>query len=360
MRGENKDLEFLKETLRLAKKGLGWTNPNPMVGAVIVKNGKIIAKGYHKKYGGAHAEVEALKNAKESVQGATMYVSLEPHGFQSTNTPPCTTAIIKAGIKKVVCCTLDPNKKVAGKGLEILKAAGVEVECGFLEEEAKKLNESFFTFHQKNRPFVVLKFASSLDGKIATASGDSKWITNDEARQYARQLRGQYQAIMVGANTVIKDNPNLGAGKNQKEPLRIILDAKLNIPLKGQIFRDNNVLILTTTQCGKVKKEKFVKKGVEVVQLPGVKISAKQIIQVLKEKKIISLFVEGGSGALTTFVDEKLVDKMFVFHAPIIVGGKDSISAINGKGVKTIKESLRLKNVSFKTFGDNFLVSGDV
>jgi len=356
-----KDLEFLKETLALAKNGLGWTNPNPMVGCVIVKNGKVIGTGYHKKYGGPHAEIEALNSAAESVVGATMYVSLEPCCHLWKNTPPCVPVVIAAGIKKVVCCTADPNTKVSGKGIKLLKKAGIEVECGFLQEEAKELNEVFFTFHQKERPFVVLKFASSLDGKIATANGDSKWITNEAARQFARQLRGHYQAIMVGANTVIKDNPNLGAdGKKQKDPLRIILDAKLKIPLDRQIFRDNNVLMLTTKQCDKVKKEKFIKKGIEVLQLSGSKISAKEILKVLKERKIISIFVEGGSETLGTFVDEKLVDKIFIFHAPIIVGGKGSLGAVGGKGVQYIKDALRFKNTQIKIFDDNILISANV
>lgn len=355
-----KELSFLKETFRLAKKGLGWTSPNPMVGCVIVKNGKIISKGYHKKYGGPHAEIEAFKNTKESVKGATLYVNLEPC-CHFGKTPPCTDAIIEAGIKKVICCTLDPNKKVAGKGVEKLKKAGIEVEYDFLQEEARELNEVFFTFHQKNRPFVVLKFASSLDGKIATANGDSKWITNDAARQYSRQLRGYYQAILVGANTVIKDNPNLGAENNkQKDPLRIILDAKLKIPLTGKIFRDNSVLVLTTNQCNKIKKEKFAKKGIEVQQLPGKKISAKSILQVLKDREIGSVFVEGGSEALGTFVDEKLVDRIFVFYAPIVVGGVKSIGAVGSRGVKFIKEALQFKKPKIIMFDDNILISAAV
>ncbi len=354
------DIKFLKETIRLAKNGSGWTSPNPMVGCVIVKKDKIISRGYHKKYGGLHAEIEAFNNAKESVEGGTLYVNLEPCCYYG-KTPPCTDAIIKSGIKKVVCCTLDPNKKVAGKGIKKLKKAGIKVEYGFLQEEAKELNEVFFTFHQKKRPFVALKFASSFDGKIATANGDSKWITNDVARKFARQLRGEYQAILVGANTIIKDNPHLGAdGKKQKDPLRIILDAKLKISLGRQIFRDKNVLILTTSQCDKIKKEKFIKEGFEVCELLGRKISAKTILQVLKDRNISSVFVEGGSEALGTFVDEKLVDRVFVFHSPIFVGGVRSIGAVGGKGVKYIKDALRFKKPKITMFEDNILISAVV
>lgn len=354
-----KDLGFLKKTISLAKRGLGRTSPNPMVGCVIVKNGEIIGKGYHKKYGGPHAEIEALNSAKESLKGATLYVNLEPC-CHFGKTPPCTDAIIKSGIKKVVCCTLDPNKKVAGKGFKKLKKTGIKVKHGFLQEESNELNEVFFTFHKKHRPFVVLKFASSFDGKIATANGDSKWITNEIARENARQLRGQYQAILVGANTVIKDNPHLGVGNNRQDPLRVILDAKLKIPLEGKIFRDKNVLILTTNQCDKLKKEKFIQKGVEVKQLPGRMISAKNILQVLKDRGIISLFIEGGSGALGTFVDEKLVDRVFVFHAPILVGGVNSIGAVGGKGVKNIKDALQFKKPKVIILGDNILISAAV
>jgi len=192
---------FIRQTLNLAKKGLGWTNPNPMVGAVIVKNNSMIGQGFHHKAGHPHAEIEALNNLTEDPTGATLYVNLEPCS-NFGRTPPCTEAIIKHGIKKVVCATPDPNPENRGKGILKLQKENIEVTVGVLKDEAKKLNETFFTFHEKKRPFVAIKFAASLDGKIATRTGDSKWITNEKARIYARNLRGQYQAVLVGINTV--------------------------------------------------------------------------------------------------------------------------------------------------------------
>ncbi|MBU1031668.1 bifunctional diaminohydroxyphosphoribosylaminopyrimidine deaminase/5-amino-6-(5-phosphoribosylamino)uracil reductase RibD [Patescibacteria group bacterium] len=328
----NQDIFFLKKTLDLAKKGMGWTNPNPMVGAVIVKNGKIIGKGFHHQVGQKHAEIEALLSCKENPKGATLYINLEPCIFFG-KTPPCTDAIIKAGIKRVFCCTLDPNPKVHSQGIKILQRAGILVEVGRLKSEARKLNEAFFTFHEKKRPFVALKFANSLDGKLATKTGDSKWITNDMARKYARSLRGQYQAVLVGINTVLKDNPHLGVRiKGRKDPIRIILGHKKQIPINSQVLRDNNILI----------------------------VSAKKILDllsILKEKEIISILVEGGGETLGEFIDAKVVDKVYAYHAPILIGGKNAVS-IGGKGAQTIKESLHLKNVSYKKFGDNILTVG--
>ena len=246
---------FIDETLVLAKKAIGLTNPNPMVGAVVVKRGRIIAKGYHRQAGLPHAEIEAFNAAKTSVKGATLYTNLEPCVHQG-KTPPCVDAIIQAGIKRVVCSISDPNPKVHGKGIAKLKQAGIIVSVGLKEKEARALNEAFFVFHEKKRPFIAIKFAGSLDGKIATHTGNSKWITNEPARLFARKLRGEYQAILVGINTVIRDNPHLGtrlAGK--KDPVRIILDSNLQIPLNSQVLRDNNVIIATTTHAPEEKKK---------------------------------------------------------------------------------------------------------
>ncbi len=319
----NNDIFFLKETLRLAKKGLSWTNPNPMVGALIVRNGHEIGQGFHHKAGHPHAEIEALNNATEDPKGATLYVNLEPcsnHG----RTPPCTEAIIKSGIKKVVCATLDPNPENHGKGILKLQEAGIDTIIGALENEARKLNEAFFTFHEKKRPFVTIKFAASLDGKMATGSGNSKWITNDSARRYARALRKQYQAVLVGINTVLLDNPHLGVRtKCKKDPLRIILGSKRQIPKNFQVLRDQNVLI----------------------------INPKNI------HEIISILVEGGGETLGSFIDSKIIDKVYAFHAPLIIGGENAIS-ISGKGADTIRNALKLKNISHKKFDDNLLTIG--
>lgn len=328
----DQDIIFLKQTLKLAKKGQGNTFPNPMVGAIIVKNGKVIGKGYHHKAGENHAEIEALLSCKEDPKGATLYLNLEPCTCFG-KTPPCTDTIIKTKIKKVICCTLDPNPKVNGTGQKILEKAGIEFKTVFLEQEARKLNEQFFTFHEKNRPFIALKFASSLDGKLATKTGDSKWITNDNARKHARSLRSKYQAVLVGVNTVLKDNPHLGVRvKGKKDPIRIILGRKEQIPANSHVLRDNNFLI----------------------------VSAKKIpdlLSILKEKEIISVLVEGGGQTLGEFIDAKVVDKVYAYHAPILIGGRNAVS-IGGVGGETIKESLQLKDVSYNKFGDNLLTTG--
>lgn len=329
----DEDVKFLRETLKLAKGGLGWTYPNPMVGAVVVKNGKVIGKGYHKKIGLAHAEIKALNDCKESPKGATLYVNLEPC-IHFGRTPPCVDSIIKSEIKRVVCCTLDPNPIVRGKGLAKLQQAGVETKVRILEAEAKKLNEVFFTFHRKNRPFIAIKFAASLDGKIATHTGDSKWITNEKARKFARNLRSQYQAILVGINTVLKDNPHLGVRmKGKKDPLRMIVGSRPQIPDHYSVLRDQNVLFINTK-------------------------TIKDLLSLLKEKEIISVLVEGGGKTLGKFVDAKIVDKIYAFHAPIIIGGEKAVSAIEGKGFKSISEAMRLNHISHKKFGDNYLTIG--
>jgi len=354
------DKKFILETLKLAEKGRGLTNPNPRVGAVIVKNGKIIARGYHQKFGGPHAEIEALKAAKQNVKGATMYVSLEPCCHHNKKTPPCTDAIIAAGIKKVVCAILDPNPEVSGQGLKQLKQTSIEaVVFDGLKKEAHAINEAFFTFHEKKRPFVVLKYACSLDGKIATHTHDSKWITNDQSREFARHLRGQYQAILVGVNTVIKDNPNLGCrNPKEKDPTRIILDGELQIPINSDVLRNKNVIVATLEGCDQKKKSALIKKGITVISFKGKQIKIKDLLSELTKKNIISVMVEGGSQAHGAFADEKLMDKVYVFIAPIIIGGREAVTAVGGQGVKNVKEALKLKNPEFKIFGNNIMVSG--
>lgn len=354
------DSGFLKEALKLARKGIGWTNPNPMVGAILVKDGKIIAKAYHKRVGLPHAEIEVLRAAKESVKGVTLYVNLEPCSHFG-RTPPCVSAIIHSGIGRVVCSTLDPNPKVHGKGVKALQKAGVEVTVGLLENEARILNEAFFTFHEKNRPFVAIKFAASLDGKIATRTGDSKWITNKQARAYARKLRSYYQAVLVGINTLITDNPHLGVRKKgRKNPLRIIIDSKLKIPVNSQVLRDSNVLIITTISSDREKAIELKKRNISLVMFDTETIPFNALLEELRKREIISVLVEGGGNTIGRFVDEKLVDKVYAFVAPILIGGEKSAGAVGGEGVKDIKDSMRLINLSFKHFGDNFLVIGSI
>ena len=252
----------------------------------------------------------------------------------------------------------DPHK-VARGGIEKLKRAGISVSVGGLAQEARDLNEAFFTFHEMHRPFVAIKFAASLDGKIATHTGDSKWITNVRARAYARALRGHYQAILVGINTVLHDDPHLGARiKSRLDPLRIILDSTLRIPLKSKVLRDENVLIFTTKRASAEKKRLLIGKGIEVVEM-GSRINVKTLMRELNKREIISVLVEGGGEVLGSFVDARCVDKVYAFHAPVLIGGETSKSAIGGRGTRIIGQALRLTNVTRKTFGDNPLIVGD-
>ncbi len=348
---------FIKEALRLAKKGLGWTNPNPMVGALIVKKGKIISKAYHKKAGLPHAEIEALNLAQKRAKGSTLYLNLEPC-CHFGKTPPCVPAIIKAGIKRVVCSSLDPNPKVNGKGMAELKKSGIETAVGILDKENRKLNEAFFTFHNEKRPFVALKYAATLDGKIATKTGESKWITNQEARLYAKKLRGYYQAVLVGINTILKDNPYLGVEpKDKKEPLRLILDPKLKIPLNSQVLRDNNVLLITTF-ANKEKLKELKKRGIPIISYRSKTFPLPALLDDLRKREIISILVEGGGETIGHFIDEGLVDKIYAFYSPMIIGGKEAINAVSGKGIKNLKSAIRFSNLSFRHFGDNFLLIG--
>ncbi len=355
-----KDIYFLKETLRLARKGMGRTNPNPMVGCVIVKGERIISKGYHKKAGQIHAEIDALNNSKLDTKNATLYVNLEPCSHFG-KTPPCVDAIIKAGIARVVCPFNDSNPRVQGNGIKILRDAGIQVVTGLLQEESMELNEAYFSFHLKKRPFIILKFAASLDGKIATRTHDSKWITNEEARRFARILRSNYQAVLAGINTIMTDDPHLDVRiKGKNEPLRIILDSFLKIPLNSNVLKDNNVLIATTIHADKEKKQELIKRNIPIIIFDSEKIPLKELLKELAKKEIISVFVEGGSRVLGSFVDEGLADKVHVFTAPILIGGLEAISAVSGKGAENISDVIKLRRVSHKYFGDNMLTTGYV
>ncbi len=347
----------MKQALKLARKGMGKTYPNPLVGAVIVKNDHIIGYGYHKKAGGPHAEIYAINSATKKLQGSTMYVNLEPHSYTG-KTLPCTKAIIATGITRVVCATMDPNPKVQGDGINQLRNAGIEVLTGILEAEACLLNEQFFTFHKNKRPFIAVKYAASLDGKLSTNNGNSKWITNDAARAYGRKLRSKYQAILVGINTVIADDPHLGTRQVYKsDPIRIIPDSELRIPINAQVLRDKNVLIATSSSAPAAKKKQLIAKGYNVVNFDGPRVPINKLMTKLYELNIISVLIEGGGETIGEFTDQKLIDKVYGFYAPILIGGKNSVS-IGGKGIANISEALQVARPRIKRFDDNFLIEG--
>ncbi|TSC86588.1 MAG: 2,5-diamino-6-hydroxy-4-(5-phosphoribosylamino)pyrimidine 1'-reductase [Parcubacteria group bacterium Gr01-1014_8] len=353
---DSTDERFMRETFRLAKKGVGWTNPNPMVGAVIVKNRKIVGKGYHRKLGLPHAEVEALSDAGTAARGAVLYTNLEPCSHFG-RTPPCANAIIQAGIRRVVCATRDPNAFARG-GVEKLRQAGIKVSTGILEKEARDLNEAFFTFHEKQRPFVALKFAASLDGKLATRRGDSKWITNERARAHARRLRGAYQAVLIGIETVIADDPHLGVRtRGLRDPLRIVLDSDLRISLSARVLRDSHVVIATTKNASARKRKQLTHRGIRVLTFSGGRISPEALFAALRKMNVISVLVEGGGAVLGSIIDADSADRIYVFYAPILIGGKRAV-VIGGRGADRISNALRVAQVSVHHFGDNILVTG--
>jgi diaminohydroxyphosphoribosylaminopyrimidine deaminase/5-amino-6-(5-phosphoribosylamino)uracil reductase len=258
-----------------------------------------------------------------------------------------------------VIATLDPNPLVSGDGIARLRQAGMSVSIGTLDEEAKVLNEAFFGFHEMHRPFIAIKFAASLDGKIATVNHDSKWITNEKARRYARALRSQYQAVLVGVNTVIDDDPHLGARISGKsDPLRIILDSTLRIPPKSQVLRDNNVLIITTKKAPEAKRKALIDQGIPLFIVPGNQIELSKVRKELVRREIISILVEGGGTVIGSFVDNRLVDKVYAFYGPLIIGGTDSVAAIGGQGAAAISQSLQLTNLTYKKIDDTTLIRG--
>lgn len=347
---KNIDEKFMKIALQEARKAKGYTHPNPAVGAVIVKNGKIIGKGYHKKAGMPHAEREAIKDAKSKgfdIAGSTMYVTLEPCCHYG-RTPPCTEAIIDSRIKRVVVATLDPNPQVAGKGVEILRKQGIQVETGILEKEARKLNEDFFVYIKEKRPFVHLKIAQTLDGKIATKTGSSKWITGEKARKFAHRLRKEATAVLVGVGTALADNPQLTVRNypSKKQPLRVLIDKYLQTPPDYKIF-DNNAktVVFVAEDIPEEQLKPFEsKENIQIIKLPlkEGRFDINDILRKLYELEVMHLLVEGGKSIVTEFITSGVYDKISLFIAPKLIG-EDGISAIGKLGIEDIQEALKLK-----------------
>ena len=365
-------VDYMEHALSLAELALGYTSPNPAVGAVIVKDGVVVGMGYTQPPGSAHAEIMALQQAGERANGATMYVILEPCCHQG-RTSPCTQAIIDAGISVVHASMLDPNPQVFGKGVKRLKEAGIQVHIGEYEEKAKEINESYIKFITTGIPFVIAKFAMSLDGKIATRNGDSKWISNDHARRYIHKIRHIVDAVMVGVNTVIIDNPQLSArgccsgrgGKIIMQPLRVIVDSKGRTPLVARVFKEpGKTIIAVTGPFDEGKTAQYKEVGAEVVEIPDKAksgmVNLEKLLEVLGQRHITSILVEGGSQLLGSLFDEGLIDKIIVFIAPIIIGGEKASTAVAGSGVEKISEAFRLQNVKVQNLEDNVLVSGYV
>lgn len=362
-RPENKEY-IMDNVLNLARRGEGQTNPNPLVGAVIIKDNKVVGLGYHRVYGGPHAEINALKDAEDQAKGGVLFVNLEPCSHYG-KTPPCVEAIIKAGIKKVVAAIEDPNPRVSGRGFQRLKEAGIEVETGILEEKALELNEVFIHFIRNRRPFVVMKTAMTLDGKIACATGESRWVTGIKAREMVHRLRNKYQAIMVGVDTVIKDNPRLTTRliEGGRDPLRVIVDSRGRTPLESKILHleSRACTVIASTQNLPASKEKaYCEKGAEVWKLPRKqgRVDLKALLEKLYQKGVDSVLLEGGATLNWSFIKEELVDRLFIFIAPKIIGGEKAPGPVGGEGLSWMEEALRVRNLKVEKIGRDYVFTG--
>lgn len=359
------DEKYMRLAMQLAGNAIGRTSPNPLVGAVIVKDNRVVGCGWHRKAGTPHAEVHALNQAGELAQGADVYVTLEPCAHYG-KTPPCAKALVEAKVKNVYGGLLDVNPKVAGKGFKILEDAGIHVEYGFLQDELRKQNEVFFKWIEHKKPFVVLKAAMTLDGKIATATGQSKWITNEISRAYGYKLRDIYDGIMVGINTVIEDNPMLTArvdgGKN---PIRIVVDSSLKIDINANVVQDKSAktIVATTDKANKDKILKLQAQDVDVIVVDkdeNDKVDIEKLLDILGQQNICSILVEGGATLNGSFVAKKLVDKVYFFIAPKIIGGKEAKTPVAGTGILNLQEALALKDIQIEKLEEDILIIGRV
>ncbi|WP_042273676.1 bifunctional diaminohydroxyphosphoribosylaminopyrimidine deaminase/5-amino-6-(5-phosphoribosylamino)uracil reductase RibD [[Clostridium] dakarense] len=354
---------YMNLALELAKKGKGRVNPNPMVGAVIVKENKIIAQGYHEEYGNNHAEINAINNAKENLDGSTMYVTLEPCSHYG-KTPPCVEKIIENKIAKVVIASLDPNPLVSGKGVKKLVDAGVEVVTGILDYENKKLNEVFMKYIVKKVPFVIMKSAMSLDGKISTRTGESKWISCDESRMSVHKLRNEVMGILVGVNTIIQDDPELTCRlKDGKSPIKIIVDSNLRIPENSKVIKDahnHRTIIITTSSAKESMVKELESKGVEIImaKLKDNRADLSDMMEKLGQLNIDSILLEGGATFNFSAIEEGIVDKIQVYIAPKLIGGKLSKTPIGGNGIDKLKDAYKIRDMNVQMVGEDILIEG--
>jgi diaminohydroxyphosphoribosylaminopyrimidine deaminase/5-amino-6-(5-phosphoribosylamino)uracil reductase len=363
---------YMKRALTLAARARHMTNPNPMVGAVIIKEGKTISEDFHRRAGTPHAEALAIEKAAEDAKGSTLYINLEPCCHTEKRTPPCTKAIISAGIKEVVIGMTDPNPKVSGRGVLGLQKAGIKVRSGILENEAKRLNEAYIKYITTGKPFVVLKVAMTLDGKIATPERQSKWITSEEARKMVHRLRSSVDAVMTAIGTVKADDPELTARiRGRKSPQRIIIDPELEIPLHSKVLQMPPLTIIVTkktvdssqsTTHGQSaieeKKKTLLDRGVQIIEYDGEKVRLQWLMQNLGEKEIISVLIEAGSSMNACALEEGIVDKVLFFIAPKIIGGKESFPAVGGRSFRRLDEAHFLEDVKVRRVGEDILIEG--
>lgn len=352
---------YMELALNNALSMKGQTDPNPLVGSVIVNDNRIVGIGAHMKAGEPHAEIHALRMAGEKARGGTIYVTLEPCSHHG-RTGPCAIAIVEAGIQKAVISTLDPNPVVAGNGVKILKDAGIEVVVGVMENESRKMNEVFNKFIVQKKPFLTMKAGSTLDGKIATHTSDSKWITSDDARHDVHLLRNEHMAILVGVNTVIKDDPELTARiPNGRNPIRVIMDSSLRIPLESKVVTDGKAKtwIFTAEKYDKETRKQLEEMGISVYPTSGKEhVNPNDVVHILGEKLVSSVLIEGGGNIHSAFLEKQLIDKVVLYFAPKLVGGKNAPTFLEGAGVDMMRDAVNLNDVSITTIGNDFKFIG--
>ncbi|MDR1615970.1 MAG: bifunctional diaminohydroxyphosphoribosylaminopyrimidine deaminase/5-amino-6-(5-phosphoribosylamino)uracil reductase RibD [Syntrophomonadaceae bacterium] len=361
----HEDELYMSYAVELAKKAWGRTSPNPIVGAVIVKDGRVVGRGFHEKAGSAHAEVNALKEAGEQARGAQVYITLEPCCHYG-RTPPCTEALIKAGVRKAVIAMLDPNPLVAGKGKVKLEEAGVTVQVGVLEKEARSMNEFYLKFIERGTPFVTLKTAMTLDGKIASYTGDSRWISGEKSRRYVHHLRNIYDGVMVGIGTVLADDPSLNTRlgeQKQRDPARVIVDASLRLPVESKIAQSSK-LQPTYIICAEGQSQKRMhdleQLGIKIIECRGDEsnLSLTTALAELAKQGIISILLEGGAALNASMLEQRLVDKVHWFIAPKIMGGKGAFSPVAGIGATSVSRALNIENMSIQQMDKDIMITG--
>jgi diaminohydroxyphosphoribosylaminopyrimidine deaminase/5-amino-6-(5-phosphoribosylamino)uracil reductase len=358
------DEKYMRMALRLAAKAQGRTSPNPMVGAVVVKDGRVIAAGYHKRAGEPHAEAVALRKADRAAKGATLYVTLEPCSHTNKRTPPCSPLVIASGVKRVVVAMIDPNPRVSGGGVQAIRKAGIEVVTGVLESEARQLNEAFIKHVTKKVPFVTLKIAQTLDGKIATASGESKWITGEKARAEGRGYRDTHDAILVGINTVLQDDPSLTTRlPGGRDPLRVIVDGKLRMPPGANVLTQDSparTVIAALPGAPKKKRNMLETAGAEVLTVKSDhgRVDLRDLMKKLGKMNIMSVLIEGGAEINASALRAGIVDKVVLFIAPMVMTGRDSLCSIGGTSPRRLSGAIRLRGAETRVVGQDLVIEG--
>jgi len=355
------DQHWMNRTLELAKRGAGWVSPNPMVGCVIVKDGQVIAEGWHAKYGGPHAEAAALAIAGQKANGATLYVNLEPCSHFG-KTPPCADAIIAHKLARVVVAMEDPNPKVAGRGIERIRAAGIQVEVGLMEAEAKELNRSFLHYITNKTPYCLMKTAVTMDGKTGTSTGDSQWITGPAAREVVHHMRHELDAVLVGTGTALADNPRLTARLDMEvsQPVRVVIDKDALLPQSHHLFSDGAAKTIWAVGETQVPQETAEHVEVVKVEVKDGHLDLKDLFEKLGERNIASILLESGGGLNAAMLEAGLVQEVALFMAPKIVGGAEAKTAVEGSGIPVLSDCLNLEFTEVRPVGPDLLIRGKV